>query len=163
MTRLERGQDSAVFKRGKRNHPEHLSFSVYYVFTPGSCDEKSLDVVCKDSNEFDTWVTGLEWLIENKESVSATAKESSVGSDGSQRTAVKLVDVETLRKQMNAHLDLCTWGNSAWGQLGHAERPEDVVDMAHPKVFDLLGQIHMCCTNGLNTMPFPTLTRKSVS
>ena len=135
MTRLERGQDSAVFKRGKRNHPEHLSFSVYYLTIMGSPDEKSLDVVCKDSNEYDTWVTGLEWLIENKETVAAAANESTGGSEiGDKRASVKLVDVDTLRKQMNAHLDLCTWGNSQWGQLGHADKSAEVRDIDHPKV-----------------------------
>jgi hypothetical protein len=134
MIRLERGQDSTVFKRGKRNHPEHLSFSVYYSTTPGSADEKSLDVVCKDSNEYDTWVTGLEWLIENNETIAAASQESISGTDLSKRSSVKLVDVGTLRKQMNAHLDLCTWGNSAWGQLGHADKPEEIRDIDHPKV-----------------------------
>mmetsp|Transcript_3200 Transcript_3200/g.4964 ORF Transcript_3200/g.4964 Transcript_3200/m.4964 type:complete len:670 (-) Transcript_3200:109-2118(-) len=133
MTRLKMGQESAVFQKNmKRNHPEHLSFSLYYRLDPNSPEEKTLDVVCKDINEIETWVSGLQWLIENKETVSASASE--LDSDiTSTQASMKMVDVSNLRKQMNAHLDLCTWGDSSWGQLGHADRPENLKDIDHPK------------------------------
>eukprot|EP00604_Paraphysomonas_vestita_P002758 CAMPEP_0174820650 /NCGR_PEP_ID=MMETSP1107-20130205/4612_1 /TAXON_ID=36770 /ORGANISM="Paraphysomonas vestita, Strain GFlagA" /LENGTH=293 /DNA_ID=CAMNT_0016036387 /DNA_START=510 /DNA_END=1388 /DNA_ORIENTATION=+ len=39
---------------------------------------------------------------------------------------------------MNAHLDLCTWGHSAWGQLGHADKPEEIKDIDSPKKIRVL-------------------------
>ena len=134
MISLERGQKSQIFSKNKKNnHPEHLSFSVYYKLTSQG-EEKTLDVVCKDQTEYDNWVTGLMWLIENKEEITAAAQELEGSESMGRRGSLKIVDVENLRKEMNAHLDLCTWGNSAWGQLGHADKPDEIKDIAFPMV-----------------------------
>jgi hypothetical protein len=134
MLSLERGHKSPIFSKNKRSlHPEHLSFSVYYQLT-NQREEKTLDVVCKDQIEYDNWVTGLMWLIENKEEITAAAHELEGPESTGRRGSLKIVDVENLRKEMNAHLDLCTWGNSAWGQLGHADKPEEIKDISFPMV-----------------------------
>lgn len=134
MISLERGQKSPIFLKNKRSlHPDHLSFSVYYRL-PSSPEEKSLDVVCKDQLEYDNWVTALTWLIQNKDEVTSAAQELEGPESSGRRGSLKIVDVENLRKEMNAHLDLCTWGNSSWGQLGHADKPEELKDISFPMV-----------------------------
>jgi hypothetical protein len=148
MISLERGHKSPIFSKNKRSlHPEHLSFSVYYQLT-NQGEEKTLDVVCKDQIEYDNWVTGLMWLIENKEEITAAAQELEGPESTGRRGSLKIVDVENLRKEMNAHLDLCTWGNSAWGQLGHADKPDEIKDIAFPMVpstlvFDALTRLSL--------------------
>jgi hypothetical protein len=142
MISLEPGQKSAIFSKNKKNlHPDHLSFSVYYKLSSHQ-EEKTLDVVCKDEPEYTLWVTGLSWLIENKDQVTAAANEID-GKDAGRRGSLKIVDVANLRKEMNAHLDLCTWGNSSWGQLGHAEKPEEIKDYALPTVALSLCLLHL--------------------
>lgn len=133
MITLERGQKSPTFLKNKGNHPEQQSFSVYYSL-PSNPEEKTLDVVCKDTLEFEIWVSGLEWLIQNKEAVTASANETEAVETTNRRGSLKLVNLESLRNEMSAHLDLCTWGHSAWGQLGHADKPEEIADIGSPRV-----------------------------
>jgi hypothetical protein len=130
MQRLEIGQKSDIFVRGQSatKHPEHLSFSVYY-----GNPVKTLDVVCKDQNEYNTWVNGLIYLIANKRKV-IEASSSSTLSGQQQYVGEINVNLEDLRKQMHTHLDLCTWGDPSWGQLGHGDKIEDMNDSGEPKV-----------------------------
>lgn len=49
MLRVVEGQLSDVFQRNKtKEHPKHLSFSLYYQM-PGTRNEVTLDVVCRVS------------------------------------------------------------------------------------------------------------------
>lgn len=135
MLYLEEGQKSDIFTKNNRNqHPAHLSFSVYYASPSNPSEKKTLDVVCKDVVEFNIWVAGLKWLIQNKEAVTTAAKDIDGAQNANRRVSLKQVNVANLRKEMNAHLDLCTWGYSAWGQLGHVEKPEEIRDIDSPKV-----------------------------
>jgi hypothetical protein len=136
MARIEIGQKSEIFINAAGKHPRHLSFSIYYGTPPNF---KTLDIVCKDQTEFNTWVTGLIWLIANKKQVIDAAATS--GTADHQVTGFSAnmsnVNVEDLRNQMRTHLDLCTWGSSSWGQLGHADKVSDVVDIGESKVCKL--------------------------
>lgn len=132
MTRLENGQRSDIFRKNKasKSHPEHLSFSLYYKI--GSY-EKSLDVVCKDQMECDIWVRGLRYLMKNKNTIIAEAGDLSQDIDHFDG-GMKIVNVKNLHQQMHAHLDLCTWGSSQWGQLGHSEDSNEIKNEINPKV-----------------------------
>ena len=133
MLRLERGQKSDIFRRNSasKSHPEHLSFSLYY---KSGDNEKTLDIVCKDQMEFDIWVRGLVYLIKNKEQIIEEAGDMIDDDDDNFDEALKLVNVKLLKEQMHAHLDLCTWGSSQWGQLGHCENANELKNENNPKV-----------------------------
>lgn len=52
MVRVVEGQQSEIFQRNKtKEHPKHLSFSLYYRL-PDSNKEVTLDVVCRVSRSF---------------------------------------------------------------------------------------------------------------
>lgn len=136
MTALKKGQQSDIFRKNNasKSHPEHLSFSLYYKI---GNTEKSLDIVCKDQMECDIWVRGLLYLIKNKEKVIEDAGDLTQDLDHFDGS-IKIVNVKNLHEQMHAHLDLCTWGSSQWGQLGHADVSSDIKNEANPKVIDEL-------------------------
>lgn len=64
------GQRTAIFKKNKLPEYEHISFSVLY-------GDKTLDVICKDSREYDIWVVGLRALTVEPVSLEANAYEPS--------------------------------------------------------------------------------------
>lgn len=144
MIKLVTGQKSEIFKRNQSSniHPQHLSFSVFYHLDKSMRDVKTLDIVCKDQNEFNTWVTGLVWLIANKEAVRSAAS-SYAAQDTRHSESMKLVNVAALRDQMHSHVDLYTWGVGSWGQLGHTEKLEEIGDIEQPKV-QRNKPVHLC-------------------
>jgi hypothetical protein len=60
------GQKTTVFMKNKVPEHEHVSFSLLY----GT--DRTLDIVCKDKYEFDTWVTGLKALVFEPELIVCT-------------------------------------------------------------------------------------------
>jgi hypothetical protein len=161
MLEYRKGHVSDIFRQNKASntHPAHLSFSIYYSddisgasslnasLSPGggiagdhasssNSPVRTLDIVCKDYDEFVTWSSGLLWLIANKETVRAEALTFTRPSDAAIQTTklAAVVDVHQLRGRMQSHFDLCTWGSSAWGQLGHTDRVDDLADVDLPKV-----------------------------
>jgi hypothetical protein len=143
MTRLEKGQQSDIFRKNNasKSHPEHLSFSLYYKI---GANEKSLDVVCKDQMECDIWVRGLLYLIKNSDKIMAEAGDLTQDLDHFDgHNNVKIVNVKSLHQQMHAHLDLCTWGSSQWGQLGHSDRASEIKDEVNPKASVGVYNIHV--------------------
>lgn len=51
------GQKTSVFLKNRFPEYEHVSFSLVY-------DDRSLDIICKTREEFDTWVTGIRSILE---------------------------------------------------------------------------------------------------
>lgn len=133
MTEVITGQKSDIFIKNKasKSHPEHLSFSLNYDI--GNVT-KSLDLVCKDQMEFDMWVKGLNYMIKNKDRIVEEAGDLTTQDEGDNGGSVKTVNVKSLHQQMHAHLDICTWGSSQWGQLGHVDNSNDIKNEANPKV-----------------------------
>eukprot|EP00736_Rhodelphis_marinus_P001312 Rmarinus@m.28748 len=58
------GQNTDVFQRCKMPEVEHLSFSVLYQEEDTGV-EKTLDLITNDTEEFNVWKGGLEFLIQN--------------------------------------------------------------------------------------------------
>ncbi|XP_051146178.1 PH, RCC1 and FYVE domains-containing protein 1-like [Andrographis paniculata] len=56
VSKLIPGQRTATFKRYPRPEKEYQSFSLI-------CDNRSLDLICKDKDEAEVWFTGLKALI----------------------------------------------------------------------------------------------------
>ena len=141
MQEYRKGQDSEIFKKNQASntHPKHLSFSVYYTEEQqGSGTEslpvRTLDIVCKDHDEFMTWSTGLLWLIANKEKVRSEA--GNFASESSVTQEALNIDVKKMQEKMHDHFDLCTWGDASWGQLGHTDKVDEIVDVDLPKVIN---------------------------
>jgi hypothetical protein len=69
MQRLCEGQSSEVFAKNRMIAaeviPEHFSFSIYYS-SKDNRSERTLDLVCKDKEEYTLWVQGIKWLIAHK-------------------------------------------------------------------------------------------------
>jgi len=118
MIKLVEGQTSDVFKKNKaytRDLPNHLSFTIYYLTKEGV--EKSLDLVCKDHEEYFTFVHGLKWLITHKNNSEdheiKTTSFNSISFPSTKQVDRKLANVSLteLRDKMNKHADLFTWGS----------------------------------------------------
>ncbi|KAL4566531.1 hypothetical protein LXL04_030647 [Taraxacum kok-saghyz] len=77
VSKIMRGQRTAVFQRYPQPDKEQQSFSVLY-------GNRSLDVICKDKSEAETWLLALQTLI-SKNSNSQISKniDNITSSDGS--------------------------------------------------------------------------------
>ncbi|XVF43100.1 hypothetical protein PTKIN_Ptkin02bG0013100 [Pterospermum kingtungense] len=75
--RIIPGQRTAVFQRYPRPEKEYQSFSLI-------CNDRSLDLICKDKDEADVWFVGLKALISHgayrKERIEIRSDSSSVDS-----------------------------------------------------------------------------------
>ncbi|EEF49567.1 Ran GTPase binding protein, putative [Ricinus communis] len=56
VSRIISGQRTPIFQRYPRPEKEYQSFSLIY-------DDRSLDLICKDKDEAEVWITGLKALI----------------------------------------------------------------------------------------------------
>lgn len=56
VTEIVLGQKTPIFQRNRMPEFERTSFSLVY-------SGRSLDIICKDSEEFGVWITGLRALI----------------------------------------------------------------------------------------------------
>ncbi|XP_043695915.1 PH, RCC1 and FYVE domains-containing protein 1-like [Telopea speciosissima] len=72
VSRIIPGQRTAVFRRYFRPEKDYLSFSLLY-----KNDERTLDLICKDKDETETWFAGLKALISKSQCNRHTRSESS--------------------------------------------------------------------------------------
>ncbi|KAH0756250.1 hypothetical protein KY290_026520 [Solanum tuberosum] len=56
VSRIIPGQRTAIFQRYPRPEKEYQSFSLI-------CNDRSLDLICKDKDEAEVWITGLKAII----------------------------------------------------------------------------------------------------
>lgn len=145
MIRVVEGQQSEIFQRNKtKEHPKHLSFSLYY-HLPDSNKEVTLDVVCRDEDDYTTWTTGLRWLIAHKYDLHRTftniddalARQILSDDDPPARdleTTKVNVNTTEMAAKMQEHTDLYTWGSDLWGQLGVADGVETLKEEMQPKL-----------------------------
>ncbi|KAJ8569927.1 hypothetical protein K7X08_006504 [Anisodus acutangulus] len=56
VSRIIPGQRTAIFQRYPRPEKEYQSFSLI-------CNDRSLDLICKDKDEAEVWITGLKVII----------------------------------------------------------------------------------------------------
>lgn len=145
MIRVVEGQLSEIFQRNKtKEHPKHLSFSLYYQLQD-TRKEVTLDVVCRDEDDYTTWTTGLRWLIAHKHDLQRTISNIDealarqiIGDDEPVGRDVEItkVNVNTMEMaaKMQEHTDLYTWGSDLWGQLGVAEGVETLREELQPKL-----------------------------
>ncbi|KAK1435537.1 hypothetical protein QVD17_01303 [Tagetes erecta] len=61
VSRIIPGQRTAVFRRYPHPEKDYLSFSLIY-----DNGKRSLDLICKDKDEAEVWITGLKALISSK-------------------------------------------------------------------------------------------------
>ena len=168
MSVLFVGQKSEVFTNSKFADPQKdaVSFSIYYHAPEterqkkvADCDDdkevlplRSLDIVCKDEEEFNIWAEGLRWLIANKNSLVDVGFESKcyveslqmlyVGpSFSSPAQTISLLpsylhvfihhkyldEEEEVLDALGESIDLYTWGANSWGQLGLTAQIDDLV------------------------------------
>ena len=118
--RIECGQKSAVFRRNPKSTLNNLSFSIYY--TGEGDQEQTLDLVCKDTHEFDTWYHGLQFLCDNKTKIGdldfGDALSPGLNRGSSIRLDDDVVTAQDLQKTIKDSTDCYMWGQGAWGQLG---------------------------------------------
>ncbi|KAJ4973976.1 hypothetical protein NE237_007150 [Protea cynaroides] len=72
VSRIIPGQRTAVFRRYFRPEKDYLSFSLLY-----NNGERTLDLICKDKDETETWFAGLKALISKGQSCRHTRSENS--------------------------------------------------------------------------------------
>eukprot|EP01094_Clydonella_sp_ATCC50884_P028437 TRINITY_DN8529_c0_g1_i1.p1 TRINITY_DN8529_c0_g1~~TRINITY_DN8529_c0_g1_i1.p1 ORF type:complete len:632 (+),score=133.57 TRINITY_DN8529_c0_g1_i1:274-1896(+) len=126
------GQKTQVFQRNKVPEYENVSFSLIYA-------DRSLDIVCKDKEEFDVWVTGLRTLAFEPETVESLLadKDRLIASAESDQLSVKFRGNTTIVEKREDNTDVYTWGQGLNGRLGHG----DENDQLSPKVVEsLLGK-----------------------
>ena len=127
ITELKRGQTTKVFESNPVTGYEGRSFSVMYKEKESNV-LRSLDIVCKDRNEYEMWSSGLEALINGFHDVdgvhnmmdSVVVAESKINFDLHGNQILVKADA----------CDLYTWGGSVKGVLGHGQEEEELVPQA---------------------------------
>jgi hypothetical protein len=126
VKRLLIGQNTLLFSKYKNKDTESISFSLLY-------DNRTLDIVCKDKEEFITWCTGITYLLENP----VTDKPHfPLGKEEKNDYSVFHHDIKLENKKFTETYarigDLYTWGESSRGALGHGDEFKSDIDI--PKV-----------------------------
>lgn len=145
MERLVEGQSSEVFLRNKSTTDpaaEELSFTLYYATSSqdGSAVNeklmKTLDLVCKDKEEYTLWVQGLKWLIAHKlelmepPEVPVTTAQPSFDP----KKTLKSSSMDSFMKGDISHsIDVFTCGVGSWGELGLTSDVMAVTDVDQPR------------------------------
>eukprot|EP00761_Pharyngomonas_kirbyi_P004479 gb/GECH01004484.1/.p1 GENE.gb/GECH01004484.1/~~gb/GECH01004484.1/.p1 ORF type:complete len:1003 (+),score=161.28 gb/GECH01004484.1/:1-3009(+) len=147
ITDMSTGHTSTVFKRYGKPQWSKQSFSLFY--TNGT-----LDLVCKDNEEYVTWVVGIRALMnKSKEGIKKIKKardDSAKKSDSKQKNNCKPGKLRKkagiMQDAFERSGDAFTWGQGARGALGHSN-----IDDAHePQVikdFLYLDVAQMECSN----------------
>ena len=123
MLKVEEGQRSEAFKKNAK----HLtaddiprSFTLYYRAKKKNSEIRTLDVICKDEKLRSQWVEGIRYMIENKDNLlDSFLFEKKAENDGD-------------GNDMFDSFDVYTMGSCSWGQLGHTEDVEELVDLDTP-------------------------------
>eukprot|EP01103_Thecamoeba_quadrilineata_P010272 TRINITY_DN2166_c0_g1_i2.p1 TRINITY_DN2166_c0_g1~~TRINITY_DN2166_c0_g1_i2.p1 ORF type:complete len:227 (-),score=40.30 TRINITY_DN2166_c0_g1_i2:146-826(-) len=135
VTELRLGQKTSNFQKQCVPQYEHLSFSLIY-------GQRTLDIVCKDKKEYETWTNALRCLLST---TSTTAPSNSPltpvgfrplstveGSDECLQVYFRgNTTVVVPRESKN---DVYTWGQGENGRLGHDNESDQLV----PKVIEAL-------------------------
>jgi len=138
VTKVERGQKTAIFAKNKNPEHETLSFSLRY-------KNRTLDLVCKDKKEYVIWVAGIQYMLssimQGKRPINEDAGDDSVV------LSHDLTKEKQKFKEMYERIgDAYTWGQGSRGALGHG----DEVDQTQPLVmkdFLYLDVASMACEN----------------
>ncbi|GFY85614.1 regulator of chromosome condensation (RCC1) family with FYVE zinc finger domain-containing protein [Actinidia rufa] len=165
VSRIIPGQRTAVFQRYLRPEKDYLSFSLIY-----NNGKRSLDLICKDKVEAESWIAGLKSINILWPSVSSAPSTSSHGSAPDDCDALGDVYIwgEATRVQCSFgcvhHIscgvrhtalvtrqgELFTWGEESGGRLGHGvgkdvTQPRLVEPLAFCSVdFVACGEFHTC-------------------
>lgn len=117
---LLEGQQTDVFRKQQRTDFNDVSFSL--VYPVGQRKTRSLDVVCKDRKEYDSWVGGLRYLINHTPPESALKERQAKLLEASTSEAASLSKRKDLsadlQKTLKESSDVYSWGDGSWGQLG---------------------------------------------
>ena len=143
MDRLEEGQSSDVFLKNKSSSGDSgstvdLSFSIYY-YASGSAEKtmKTLDVVCKDKEEYTIWVQGLKWLIAHKgESLELSPEmtPSRTSDTTTSRAAEQTLETSVRgNTSISDAIDVYTCGIGLWGELGLCGDVTEIVNADEAK------------------------------
>ena len=149
MKEIRYGQRTEKFKKNNRSDLENLSFSVMYVERGVS---ESLDLVCKDEAEFQTWTTTLSTLIEGKTDLTqyllaiqkrqlAEQGKTDVDSSDAAKRARKQKQLMSKKGDKNEANDVYAFGWGEWGQNGIGQNLQEMESCPNPKLLEsLLGK-----------------------
>jgi alpha-tubulin suppressor-like RCC1 family protein len=145
ITEIKYGQVTPVFLKNPIRQCESFSFSLLY-------SDRSLDIVCKDRKEYDTWTTGIKALLDgfnDLEAVNEKLKMISYTTQGS-NLEVQLGTIKTTVKVNSNTCDLYMWGAGSQGRLGHKDDDPEY----QPRVVEsLLGHnVTMIACGGSHTI-----------
>jgi alpha-tubulin suppressor-like RCC1 family protein len=140
VSKMEKGQKTAIFAKYRNPDHEQLSFSLLY-------KNRTLDLVCKDRKEYMIWITGIQYLLSNI----IQGKGPSVVEDASAENVVVLShDLNKERqkfKEMFERIgDAYTWGQGSRGALGHGDQQDQTQPLVM-KDFLYLDVASVACEN----------------
>eukprot|EP00898_Chlorokybus_atmophyticus_P008654 jgi/Chlat1/8790/Chrsp90S08135 len=99
VNEIRLGQRTEVFRRHLRPHVDYLSFSLIY-----DNHTRSLDVVCKDSDELEMWLVGLQALTSDRSLQRSTSTASTASAN-----------LGALTSRSGASMQESPLANGAWG------------------------------------------------
>lgn len=145
ITEMKMGQVTPIFQKNPLPQCEGVSFSLLY-------SDRSLDIVCKDKKEFETWTVALQALLNgfnDQEAIDQMLIEQG-GVTGEDKIQVQLGTMKTTVLVKENSCDLYLWGAGDRGRLGHKEDSREL----QPRVVDaLLGHnIVMLACGAAHTM-----------
>ncbi|KXJ19610.1 ultraviolet-B receptor UVR8 [Exaiptasia diaphana] len=137
MIELVKGQKTKVFENCQIPQYECLSFSLVYRISNGS--SRTLDIVCKSTQEYQIWTTGLQALLtgfsdrKTLDSMLGEAVETDQPDGENVKVEFSRLGMETIKYKEDA-CDVYTWGKCTKGMLGHGEDSEEM----SPRVVEAL-------------------------
>ncbi|KAL0483141.1 hypothetical protein AKO1_014817 [Acrasis kona] len=149
VKKIVRGQKTQIFMRYKNPELENLSFSLLY-------KNRTLDIVCKDKREYDTWVEGITMLLENQNKpnkrISDAASLDLLGAPITPSQVQPITssndfeDQKKFKEMFERIGDAYTWGQGAKGALGHGDQ-NDQTEPLVMKDFLFLDVSLLACEN----------------
>ena len=140
------GQNTAIFQKYKNPDLEGLSFSLLY-------RDRTLDIVCKDKQEYHTWVQGITYLLSHMDQIikKGSTLPTTASSSESKFAPPSLVhDMENekakFKEQFERIGDAYTWGQGSCGGLGNGTQ-DDKKDPMVMKDFLYLDVAQVACEN----------------
>ncbi|EFC43629.1 RhoGEF domain-containing protein [Naegleria gruberi] len=138
------GQNTAIFQKYKNPDLEGLSFSLLY-------RDRTLDIVCKDKQEYHTWVQGITYLLSHLDSILKKKTVVPVVGNEPKFAPITIVhDMENEKQKFKEQFerigDAYTWGQGASGSLGHGNQ-EDKKEPLVMKDFLYLDVSMVACEN----------------
>lgn len=110
---IQFGQRTEKFKRNNRPDLEHLSFSIMYVDPSSPGQQDSLDLVCKDEDEFQMFTLALQALVDGKFDRKRLADQERTWQ--AEKKSSKRMGQQDAFKGAN---DVYAFGWGEWGQNG---------------------------------------------